>query len=189
MGRRSSSLTLYLACCISIAISGLAPLAAQTDVTLPDGPALGGTVDRFTYEGQGITAVTFRFSGLRSRRFGSEIGVSIFPDAFNANALLLAPDLGPAFNASGPGITVLLKGGLSTLMGIGGGFGFIPGYHLGGGMIVRAGERLGIRLDLARHVYVSGAESSEPIWSVGLGFTSLARRLPRTAGGVAESAP
>ena len=161
--------------CSSLAVLP-APSAAQTELALPDGPAVGGTVDRFSYDGEGITAVTFRFSGLRSRSFGSEIGVSVFPDAFDFNALLLASDLGPAFNASGPGITVLLKGGLSTIMALGGGFAFLPGYHVGGGLIIRAGQRLGIRLDLVRHVYLSGAESSEPIWSVGLGFTSLARR-------------
>jgi hypothetical protein len=178
MGRRSSDSKLCFAaawtCFILAALPG--PSAAQTELTLPDGPAVGGTVDRFSYDGEGITAVTFRFSGLRSRRFGSEIGVSVFPDAFDFNALLLASDLGPAFNASGPGITVLLKGGLSTIMALGGGFAFVPGYHIGGGMIIRAGQRLGVRLDLVRHVYVSDAESSEPIWSVGLGFTSLPRK-------------
>jgi hypothetical protein len=177
MSRRSGSKPFFAAAWTSFALATLpAPSAAQTELTLPDGPAVGGTVDRFSYDGEGITAVTFRFSGLRSRSFGSEVGVSVFPDAFDFNALLLASDLGPAFNASGPGITVLLKGGLSTIMALGGGFAFLPGYHLGGGMIFRAGQRLGVRLDLARHVYLSDGQSSEPIWSVGLGFTSLARR-------------
>jgi hypothetical protein len=179
MFRRFSPALLLHSVVVTLLFSALPSLAAQTSLTLPNGPALGATVDRFIYEGEGITAVTFRFSDLRSRTAGSEIGVSLFPDAAQSGALYLASDLGPAFNVTGPGVTVLLKAGLSTLLGIGGGFGFTPGYHLGTGLIVRAASRLGIRFDVARHVYVGGVETSEPIWSVGLGFTSLGgKRAP-----------
>jgi hypothetical protein len=155
---------------------GPTTLVAQTERgrALPDGPAVGAGVDRFIYEGTGITAVTFRFSGLRSRAMGSEIGVSLFPDALAAGALYLAPDLGAAFNLSGSDFTVLAKGGISALAALGGGFGFVPGYHLGGGLIVRLGERSGIRLDVVRHFYLIDNEN-EGIWSVGLGFTVLPR--------------
>jgi hypothetical protein len=51
-------------------------LTAQ-ERTLPDGAAAGASVDRFIYEDAGITAVSFRYSGLRARRVGSEIGVSL----------------------------------------------------------------------------------------------------------------
>ena len=177
MGRRFPTPTLCLVItCIGVALCLPHSLDAQSELTLPNGPALGATLDRFVYEGQGINAVSFRYSELRPRAFGNEIGVSLFPDALGANALLLASDLGPAFNVAGPGVTVLLKGGLSTLLALGGGFDFNPGYHVGGGMIVRGGERVGIRLDLARHVYINDGGFSEPIWSVGLGVTSLARR-------------
>jgi hypothetical protein len=148
-------------------------LAAQgrhvTDVS-----ALGGTLDRFYYDGQGITAVSFRFSDLHAWNLGGEVGVGLFPDGLSAGALILAPDLGAAFNAPGPGVNLLVKGGLSTVMAIGEGIGFIPGYHLGAGLIIHAGERLGIRIDVARHVYLF--EEGERLWSVGLGFTALRRR-------------
>jgi hypothetical protein len=150
-------------------------LTAAQGPRLPDGPALGGSVDRFIYEGEGITAVSFRFSALRAGKVGSEIGVSLFPDALSAGVLYLAPDLGPAFNAAGPGFSVLVKGGISTLAGLGSGFAFIPGYHFGAGLIMQAGKRLGIRVDAIRHVYLIDNES-EVLWSVGLGFTGLARR-------------
>jgi hypothetical protein len=52
------------------------PLTAQ-ERTLPDGAAAGASVDRFLYEGAGITAVSFRYSGLRARRVGTEVGVSL----------------------------------------------------------------------------------------------------------------
>jgi hypothetical protein len=195
MVNRSFSSDLVLFCAsLALTFTTLVDLNAQTATSLPDGPALGASIDRFVYEGEGITAVSFRFSGLHSRSVGSEVAVSLFPDALQSGAVYLASDLGPAFNISGPGITVLLKAGVSTLTGFGGGFAFTPGYHLGGGVILRAAGRLGIRVDLARHVYVSGVESTEPIWSVGVGFTSLARpgaalaktpATPRTEGGKA----
>jgi hypothetical protein len=178
VGRNCSSDLVRFCTSLALAFTMLVELNAQTKTSLLNGPALGATIDRFTYEGEGLTAVSFRFSGLRSRTVGSEIGVSLFPDALQAGAVYLASDLGPAFNISGPGVTVLLKAGVSTLTGFGGGFAFTPGYHLGGGLIVQVGQRLGVRVDLARHVYVSGVESTEPIWSVGLGFTSLARKGP-----------
>jgi hypothetical protein len=156
--------------------------ACQTNGSklLPDGPALGGGFDRFIYEGDGITTVTFRFSGLRSRTLGSEIGVSLFPDVLAAGALYLAPDLGAAFNLSGPGFTFLAKGGVSTLVALGGGFAFVPGYHLGGGLIIQVGDRSGVRVDVIRHFYLVESEA-EAIWSVGLGFTVLPRRRPSTS--------
>jgi hypothetical protein len=120
-----------------------------------------------------LTAVTFRFSELHSRGVGPEISVGVLTDPLSSGQVLLAPDLAAAFNASGPGVTVLLKGGLSTIAAIGGGF--LPGYHFGSGLLVQTGSRWGIRLDVARHVYLTGG-GREAIWSVGLGFTGLARR-------------
>lgn len=160
---------------IATLVSTLPPSLAAQGAKLPDGPAVGGSVDQFLYEGQHLTAVSFRFSKLRAGRVGSEIGVSLFPDALAAGALYLAPDLGPAFNASGPGFSLLLKGGISSLAGLGGGSVFIPGYHFGGGLIVEVGKRFGIRVDAIRHVYLIDNES-EIFWSVGLGFTGLAPR-------------
>ncbi len=140
--------------------------------TLPDGPAAGASVDRFIYEGAGITAVSFRYTGLRARKVGSEIGVSLFPDALSAGSLYLATDLGGASAAPGSGFSRLFKGGVSTLTALGGGFAFEPGFHFGGGMIVQTGKRSGVRLDVIRHYYLIDNET-EGLWSVGLGFTAL----------------
>ncbi|MFL5447680.1 MAG: hypothetical protein ACJ8A6_12700 [Gemmatimonadales bacterium] len=161
-----------------VAIAVLYPrsngLTAQ-ERTLPDGPATGASVDRFIYEGAGITAVSFRYTGLQARRVGSEIGVSLFPDALSAGALYLATDLGAAYSAPGAGFSLLFKGGLSTLTALGGGFAFEPGFHFGTGMIVQTGKRSGVRLDVIRHYYLIDNET-EGLWSVGLGFTALGRK-------------
>ncbi|HEX5574275.1 MAG TPA: hypothetical protein VFX42_00265 [Gemmatimonadales bacterium] len=172
---RGFSSGVFLLSAIAILVFTPAPLLGAQSARLPDGPAVGASIDQFLYEGERLTAVSFRFSGLRAGKLGSEIGVGLFPDALSSGALYLAPDLGPAFNASGPGFSLLLKGGLSSLAALGGGFAFIPGYHVGGGLIVQAGKRFGIRIDAVRHVYLAG-EGSEALWSVGLGFTGLPRR-------------
>jgi hypothetical protein len=169
---RGFSLGVSLISALAVLLSAVpAALAAQTR-DLPNGAAVGGSIDRFIYDGEGITAVSFRVSDLRARTMGSEIGVALFPDALSVGALFLAPDLGAAFNASGPGVTVLMKGGLSTLVAIGNGFAFAPGYHLGGGLIVQAEKRFGIRVDVIRHVYLVD-NAAEGVWSVGLGFSVL----------------
>jgi hypothetical protein len=161
-----------------VAVALLSPasnsLTAQAN-TLPDGPAAGASVDRFIYEGAGITAVSFRYSRLKAQNVGTEIGVSLFPDALSAGALYLAPDLGAAFSAPGDGFSLLFKGGVSTLTALGGGFAFEPGFHFGGGMIVQTGKRSGVRVDVIRHYYVIDNET-EGLWSIGLGFTALGRR-------------
>jgi hypothetical protein len=141
---------------------------------LPDGVAVGGSVDRFLYEGTGVTAVSYRLTSLRQHAMGTEIGVSLFPDALQYGALLLANDLGPAYNISLPGATVLLKAGGSFVLGLGGGFAVMPGVHLGGGVLLRAGPRAALRLDVIRHYYLV-EQNFEPIWSVGLGLSTLPR--------------
>jgi len=137
--------------------------------------AVGASVDRFLYEGEGITAVSFRYSGLKPKTVATEVGVSFFPDALDAEALLFAPDVGAAYDFSGKGVDLLLKAGLSALTALGNGFAFEPGYHFGGGVLLRTGKASGIRLDVIRHTYLIDQEA-EGIWSVGLGFTSLPRK-------------
>jgi membrane protein YqaA with SNARE-associated domain len=146
---------------------------------LPDGPTKGLTVDRFSYQEYSAMAVSFRQSTLRSGSVGTEIGVSAFPQALPAG-LLLASNLGPAYNVSLPGATLLAKAGASMLMALGGGIGFAPGYHLGGGVILKGGERSALRFDLIRHFYRMGGETVT-LWSIGFGFTMLPMGRNRAA--------
>jgi hypothetical protein len=182
-------LGLLLPAAISCLLAGSPSLAAQDaaapDSTAPDTtvavttkpkPAMGASVDRFIYEGSGITAVSFRYSGLKPGTLGTEIGASIFPDAIDFGALVLAPDIGAAYDFSGDGFDLLLKAGLSALTAVGVGFAFQPGYHFGSGLLIRTGKASGVRLDVVRHTYLIEQES-EGIWSVGLGFTSLPRKV------------
>lgn len=140
-------------------------------------PAVGASVGRFMYEGTGVTTVSFHYSGLKPKGLSTEIAAALFPDALQVGALLLAPDIGAAYDVRGTGFDLLLKGGMSALVGVGGGFAFQPGFHIGSGLLIRSGKASGVRLDVVRHIYLIN-QQSEGMWSVGMGFTSLPRRKP-----------
>jgi hypothetical protein len=168
---------------VVIVLSVMSPRLAAQD-TLPRTnpaqvrlkPAMGASVDRFMYEGTGVTTVSFHYSGLKRKAVSTEIAAALFPDALQAGALLFAPDMGAAYDVRGSGFDLLLKAGMSALVGVGSGFAFQPGYHFGSGLLIRTGKASGVRLDVVRHVYL--IEESEGIWSVGIGFTSLPGMKP-----------
>jgi uncharacterized membrane protein YdjX (TVP38/TMEM64 family) len=169
-----------LLACVGFSLAGAAPrrLAAQAPSTSRlEGISRGASLDRFIYEGTGATAFSFRLSGLRPGRLGPELSVSFFPNALIARALLFAPDFGAAYNASMPGATLLIKAGGSALTGLATDVLFVPGAHVGAGVVLRIDERTGIRIDAARHYYIDTGEI-EAIWSVGFGLTALRPRRP-----------
>jgi hypothetical protein len=49
---------------------------------------------------------------------------------------------------------------------------FVPGAHLGAGIVLRIDDRTGIRIDATRHYYIAPGES-EAIWSFGFALASL----------------
>jgi hypothetical protein len=136
------------------------------------GISVGAGLDRFMYEGTTATAFTYRRSELRPGRLGPELSVSLFPQALIARALLFAPDLGAAYNLSIPGSTLLIKAGASALVGLNTDIVFVPGAHLGAGVVLRIDERTGIRIDATRHYYFDTGET-EAIWSLGFALASL----------------
>jgi uncharacterized membrane protein YdjX (TVP38/TMEM64 family) len=167
-----------LVCLGFTAAGGLSQQVAAQDTSVAlEGVAKGASIDRFIYEGTGETAFTFRLSGLRPRALGPELGVSVFPRALAARALLVAPDFGAAYNVSAPNLTLLIKAGASALTGLANDIVFIPGFHVGAGMLVRIDDRTAVRVDAARHFYIETGEP-EAIWSIGFGLTALRRRRP-----------
>ena len=148
-------------------------VAAQvTPRTRLEGTSKGASLDRFLYDGTGETAFSFRLTELRPGTFGPDISVSMFPQALAASALVWATDFGAAYNISRPSMTILLKGGASALTGIASDILFVPGVHVGAGLIMRLDNHTGMRLDGVRHFYFEDGET-EPIWSTGLGFCTL----------------
>jgi hypothetical protein len=142
---------------------------------LPDGPAMGLSVDRFHYEDEGaFTTMSFHLSRLRRNSLGLELGVAIFPEYLAFPALVAAPDGGAAFNVSLPGGTLLLRGGAGALVALGRGLNttFYPGVHLGAGAIIRIDRRTALRADALKRWYMTEGETV-PFWSIGLGFSVL----------------
>ena len=85
-------------------------------------------------------------------------------------------DLGAAYNLPFPGGSLLLKAGGSAITALGaGGALFVPGFHVGGTVVVQAGDRSGLRIDVIQHYYRPSQEALESTLSVGLGFAVLPR--------------
>jgi hypothetical protein len=164
-----------LLACLGLCLADAAPakLAAQMPTSSRlQGVSVGASLDRFIYEGTGATAFTYRRSDLRPGRLSSEFSVSFFPQLLVAQALLFAPDFGAAYHVSMPQSTLLIKAGGSALTGVGTEVVFIPGAHLGAGLILRIDGQTGIRVDATRHFYTDAGET-EAIWSIGIGLASL----------------
>jgi hypothetical protein len=170
--------TLYVLLALGLAGPVATSLQAQQTSRLPDGFAYGGSMDRFIQNGFETTTLSFRLSQLRRNSVGTELGVSLFPEALVAGGLIVAPDIGPAYNLSLPNATILLKAGGSGIIGLGSGLAAaIPGLHLGAGLVVRAGPRAGVRFDVIRHFYrIDGR--TQGIWSLSFGLTLLPRVRP-----------
>jgi hypothetical protein len=67
---------------------------------------------------------------------------------------------------------LLIKAGTGALVGLNTDILFVPGVHLGAGMVLRIDERTGIRIDATRHYYLATGET-EAIWSLGFALASL----------------
>jgi uncharacterized membrane protein YdjX (TVP38/TMEM64 family) len=168
--------TALLACLgFSLASSPERVAAQEPAGSRLEGISRGVSMDRFIYEGTGETAFSFRLSHLRPGRLGNELSVSVFPRLLAAQALIFAPDFGAAYNVSIPHATLLLKAGGSALTGLAADVVFVPGAHVGAGLVVRIDDRTGIRIDATRHFYRNTGET-EAIWSIGVGFAALPRR-------------
>jgi uncharacterized membrane protein YdjX (TVP38/TMEM64 family) len=167
-----------LLACLGFSLAGASPepLAAQVPASSRlEGISRGLSVDRFIYEGIGETALTYRLSNLRPGRLGPELSVSVFPILLVAQALVFAPNFGAAYNVSIPHASLLIKAGGSAIAGLANDVVFVPGVHLGAGLVVRIDDRTGVRLDAARHYYTATG-APEAIWSIGVGFAGLPRR-------------
>jgi hypothetical protein len=151
---------------------------AQASVSyLPNGPALGISATRFAetlrLDGS-VTALTFRRTDLRRNAVGLELDAGVFPQALPFGALITSFDIGPGYNLSLPGVTVVLRAGGGGILAIGRATELIPGAHLGASTIIHLQSRLALRLELLRHFYLEEGELY-PYWGLGLGFAVLPR--------------
>jgi hypothetical protein len=151
-------------------------LAAQGNPAwIPEGTALGVTIDRFAIEDVALVAGTFHVTLLKPNHLTPEFGVSIFPQAFASRVLATNIDVGGALNLPLPYATLLIRGGASGIFAFGsGGAGAIPGLHYGASLLVKFGSREAIRVDvLARRAVWLPGEVSSPVVSLGFGISAL----------------
>jgi hypothetical protein len=167
---------LLLLASLALATVGRTAHAQAGIPSLPDGTAVGVSATKFAETlrlDESATALTFRRSALRRNNIGLELDVGVFPQAL-PSALIATFDVGPGYNLSLPGTTLVLRGGAGAIIGLGGGALMIPGAHLGASALIRLESRAALRLDLLRHFYLNEGELY-PFWSLGLGFAVLPR--------------
>jgi hypothetical protein len=152
------------------------PVQAQgNDASIPAGSAVGVTVDRFYFgPGNHFYAATVHISALKPNNLSSEFAIALFPQALAARVILTNIDVGGAINIPIHRATLLLRGGGSGLFALGAGARLaLPAAHYGASLLIKTGEKDGIRLDVLRRVYFRQYEDSYPSLTIGVGFTSL----------------
>ena len=152
-------------------------LAAQKASPLADGTAVGASVGRVSASDDQWTSVALNVTRLRQNRVGFELSLATIPMTVPLGMLVLAPDVGAAYNVSLPGATLLVKGGASLLLA-GSPYGFAGGVggYFGAGAIVRLGPRVGLRLDVTqRYLSTDGDVASRtlPLLGMSMGLTSI----------------
>ncbi|MGE0353536.1 MAG: hypothetical protein AB7I33_00505 [Gemmatimonadales bacterium] len=166
-----------LTCTLALLLLPALPVVAQdTTRLIPNGFALGATVDRLTIgDSDGpLVSTTLHISSLRRRRLTPEFAVAVFPRYLAEGAAVLIPDVGAAYNLSLPGATVLLRAGASGVFVFGDGFGgALPGVHYGASLLVPLLRGFGLRVDAVGRTFAL-YESTRGM-SLGIGITSLPR--------------
>lgn len=154
--------------------------AQQADPRIPDGRALGFTIDRFRFVGEeegGFTAFTFHITQLKRGGLGPDLAIGTFPQVLAAQHLTLNLDADAAFNISLPRVTILPRAGVSTIM-IAGSFatGYSMGYNFGASVIVNFNARDAIRFDITRREYLQGNWLRQPTLTIGIGVSGVPSR-------------
>jgi hypothetical protein len=154
----------------TLALLGLGPTPcrAQNVVWAEGGPLVIGD----NGEGAGTLQLGFRVSGAKTGTPHADVALAVLPEAMSAGALIGVGDFDVGYDAAlAPWLSVALRGGPSTLFGVGGGgAAFVLGYNAGAGALFhdRQGKQ-GVRLDLTlRRLSIDG--ETYPTASLTLGF-------------------
>jgi len=161
-----------------------AAAAQRIDPRIPDGRALGFTIDRFTivgYEEYRYVSFTFHVTELKQGGMGPDLAIGTFPEILAALHLPVALDFDAAFNISLPRVTILPRGGASAFMIVGRyARGFAMGYNVGASILINFSARNAVRLDITRRQFVRGTFFQEPTLTIGIGVSGVPPRKERT---------
>lgn len=146
---------------------------------IPDGKALGITVDRFRVlaEGGRYTTITFHVTPLDAGGLSSDFAIGIFPTAIRAYVIASTLDAGIGYNISLPRVTILPRIGASSLFEVGlGGYLGLVGYHAGVSVLINFGTTSAIRLDITRREYFPQDDRPTSSLSIGVGISGVQPR-------------
>jgi hypothetical protein len=150
---------------------GVTPCSAQRVVWAEGGPLVLGD----NGEGLATLQLGFRFTGAKPGQAHSDIALALLPVGVSSGALIGIGDFDVGYDAPlAPWASLSLRGGASTLFGVGGGgAGFALGYNAGGGLLFHDREgKQGARLDVTtRWLSIDG--ETYPLASLTLGFIIL----------------
>jgi len=181
--RAAARTSLTLPLCLAAVAGVVTPTSAQQAPQEIAGGHTGGvSVGTLNLGPSGVTMVTVRWTDLRRHAPAAELGLAFAPFELGEDRRVFAAEFSTGRNISLPGATLLLKAGVSGL-GIdtpGGRSELYPGFHTGFGTVARAGQGgLGFRIDVTHHFYYDpDRDDLLPVWSVGVGLTSIPRPVP-----------
>lgn len=153
-------------------LAGVAPmLSAQNDSTgAPGGLSLTLMADQYRLPGGNVGGVALRGIGIRREGITTAFGIGVVDDGLLGGAEALDGELG--FGASGAGrrVAFLFTGGAVGHFPLREGHLGILGVGLGGTGIVALTGRVGLRVQLARRVYLRTSVPNAWVLSVGIGL-------------------
>lgn len=155
-------------------------LGAQADPRIPDGRAIGVTVDRLMLESNPqarIMTFTFHYTELKRNALGPDISIGTAPTILAAMHLPIGVDVGGGYNIALPRVSIIPRAGASAVMLIGPYVsGYALGYHFGASVLINVGGRDAIRLDITRRSYFRDHFNRGYI-AIGIGVSGIPKRL------------
>ncbi|HEV8123443.1 MAG TPA: VTT domain-containing protein [Gemmatimonadales bacterium] len=177
--RPAAIVTLLTGVLLSWGCPNTAP-AQRIDLRIPDGQALGFTIDRFMFVGAEeypYTSFTFHITQLKRGGMGPDLAIGTFPRILAAYHLPVALDFDAAFNISLPRMTILPRGGASAFLLVGPyGAGYAMGYNFGASILINFSDRNAVRLDLTRREYLRSNLFQAATLSIGIGVSAVPLR-------------
>lgn len=156
-------------------------IAAALALVMPTGFAaaqsgFSAEVGVLTAPGEGAGAVLqvgLRVVFVQTRSVGVDFAIATIPEGIVEGVLLLTPDFDlTAAIPLGLKTWLLPRGGVSALVGVGGGAaGAVLGFNVGVGILGAIGASMGARLDVGYRRYISDGETAGLLGvSVGVGW-------------------
>lgn len=163
-------------------VLGAGPLSAQRlDPRIPDGMAIGVTMDRFRLIGdeEHYTTFTLHVTGLKAGGLSPDFSLGLFPTVMPAGSIATVLDASVGYNISLPRVTIIPRAGPTafSVFGLYGSAAAI-GYQAGVTLLINIGKTDAIRLDLTRRQFLANDNELGASLSIGIGISGVQSRKP-----------